>query len=317
MKCALIGPGCMTIPPNGWGAVESIVWDYYEILSSQNHQVIIINEGELSNIIQKTNQENPDVVHIMYDDHITIAPHIKCKKILYTTHFAYITHPDFENKYSHYFHNIFIKLIENQSYITFNVISKELLHVYEKYGFTGKYNIIHNGARSDVFSYKEIPEYETKSVYIGKIEERKSQYKYQGIKDIHFVGNFHNSSFDRNNSNYLGEWSKLVLYENLTKYANLILLSDGEADPLVVKEALIAGLGVVVSECASANLDLSKPFITIIPNNKLNDIDYVTDKIDENRRISVRMRKEIREYAVSNFSWEVLVKKYVELIYTL
>jgi glycosyltransferase involved in cell wall biosynthesis len=312
MKYALIGPGCMTIPPNGWGAVESIVWDYYEILSSQDHQVVIINESDLSNIIQKTNEANPDIVHIMYDDHISIAPHINCKRIFYTTHFAYITHPDFKNQYSHYFHNIFIKLIENQSYVIFNVISKELLSVYQKYGFTGRYNIIHNGARSDVFSYKEIPEYENKSVYIGKIEERKSQYKYQEIDNVHFVGNFYNSSFDRNKSNYLGEWTKPVLYENLTKYANLILLSDGEADPLVVKEALIAGLGVVVSECASANLDLSKPFITVIPNNKLNDIGYVTDKIEENRKISITMRKEIRKYALETFSWSNIIKKYID-----
>ena len=51
MKYALICPGCMTIPPNGWGAVESIVQDYYEILSSQNHKVVIINESDLSSII--------------------------------------------------------------------------------------------------------------------------------------------------------------------------------------------------------------------------------------------------------------------------
>ena len=33
MKIILIGPGGTTIPPNGWGAVESIVWDYYQELN--------------------------------------------------------------------------------------------------------------------------------------------------------------------------------------------------------------------------------------------------------------------------------------------
>ena len=28
MKIALIGPGIMPIPPDGWGAVESLIWDY-------------------------------------------------------------------------------------------------------------------------------------------------------------------------------------------------------------------------------------------------------------------------------------------------
>ena len=63
---------------------------------------------------------------------------------------------------------------------------------------------------------------------------------------------------------------KPTLYAITTNYANLVLLSDGEADPLVVKEAFNAGLGVVLSECATANLEvINKPFIDIIPNNKL------------------------------------------------
>ena len=28
MKFSLVGPGIMPIPPNGWGAVEIIIWDY-------------------------------------------------------------------------------------------------------------------------------------------------------------------------------------------------------------------------------------------------------------------------------------------------
>ena len=29
MNIALIGPGILPIPPNGWGAVESLIWDYF------------------------------------------------------------------------------------------------------------------------------------------------------------------------------------------------------------------------------------------------------------------------------------------------
>ena len=28
MKLVIIGPGIMPIPPKGWGAVESLIWDY-------------------------------------------------------------------------------------------------------------------------------------------------------------------------------------------------------------------------------------------------------------------------------------------------
>jgi glycosyltransferase involved in cell wall biosynthesis len=94
-----------------------------------------------------------------------------------------------------------------------------------------------------------------------------------------------------------------VLYNSLTDYGNLVLLSDGEAHPLVVCEALICGLGVVVSSVASANLDLSMPWITVIPDDKLGDVDYVTRAIEENRTTAVTMRAAIREYGLSTFTW--------------
>ena len=174
--------------------------------------------------------------------------------------------------------------------------------------------VICNGAREDLFKYSENPMFPNKSIYLAKIEFRKRQYKYQNIPNIDFVGNLSNSPFNSTNPNYLGEWDKPKLYENMTEYANLILLSEGEADPLVVKEALIAGLGVVISECSSANLDLSRDFITIIPNAKLDDIDFVTSEIQKNRRISIQKRSEIREYALENFAWNKIIDKYLELI---
>ncbi len=101
----------------------------------------------------------------------------------------------------------------------------------------------------------------------------------------------------------------------MTDYGNLILLSEGEADPLVVKEALVSGLGVVVSECAKANLDLTKPFINVIPNDKLNDINYVKDIIESNRNICKNMRKEIRQYGLEIFSWKNIIIEYKNLIF--
>jgi glycosyltransferase involved in cell wall biosynthesis len=103
------------------------------------------------------------------------------------------------------------------------------------------------------------------------------------------------------------------LYNSLTDYGNLVLLSDGEADPLVVKEALVAGLGVVVSSWAAANLDTSRPFITVIPNEKLSDFEFVSEEIRKNREVSVKMREAIFNYSMS-FYWSKLVKDYVNLI---
>ena len=43
MKIALIGPGIMQIPPDGWGAVEMLIWDYTVVLRELGHRVEIIN----------------------------------------------------------------------------------------------------------------------------------------------------------------------------------------------------------------------------------------------------------------------------------
>jgi hypothetical protein len=315
MKIVLIGPGCMPIPSPGWGAVERIVWDYYEVLSSDKegmgHDVHIVNTPQHSEIIRQCNELEPDVAHIMYDDHIHVAGDLNAKVILYTSHFAYLTDPAFVLKYSWYYYDIFQRVIQqsNNPRLWLNVISDDIRNLYVRNGFPAdRVRVIRNGARDDLYRFNLKPTMPDKSIYLGKVEYRKGQYKYQSIPDIDFVGNYHDSPFNRVSSTYLGEWSKDKLYNMITDYGNLILLSSGEADPLVVKEALIAGLGVVVSECASANLDTSKPWITVIPNDKLNDLEYVSNKIKENRATAVADRMAIKEYALSKFGWYRILK---------
>jgi hypothetical protein len=61
-------------------------------------------------------------------------------------------------------------------------------------------------------------------------------------------------------------------------------------------------------------LDTSLPFVTVIEEDKWNNIDFIKEKIEENRIISLKMREEIREYGVNNFSWQTLIKTYVKNI---
>lgn len=42
MRIAQITPGVIPIPPNGWGAVEKIIWEYTKVLRKLGHQVEII-----------------------------------------------------------------------------------------------------------------------------------------------------------------------------------------------------------------------------------------------------------------------------------
>lgn len=309
MKIVLVGPGCSSIPPKGWGAVESIVWDYFQELTAQGHDAVIVNRPDKNDIIQECNSYPDHIVHIMYDDHIDIVPYLHSKKILYTSHLAYITHPLFAKEYDPYYETIFKKVIEYQSLITLYALSSQIQDVYRKHGYSGKSLVLRNGARP--FRTTLAPKKGHRSIYLGKIEYRKCQYKYKTIPYIDFVGNYYDSPFHC--SDYLGEWDKHTLYESLTDYGNLVLLSQPEADPLVVKEALMAGLGVVLSECSSANLDLSKEFITIIPNEKLDDLNYVRKEIEKNREYSLQHREDILQYA-TYFSWNTIIKEYVSLL---
>ena len=74
-------------------------------------------------------------------------------------------------------------------------------------------------------------------------------------------------------------------------------------------EALASGLGVVVCEWGKANLDIDQEFITVIPEDKIEDIQYVEKEIIKNREYSVKHRDEIREYA-KQFDWVEILKKY-------
>ena len=87
------------------------------------------------------------------------------------------------------------------------------------------------------------------------------------------------------------------------------MISDGEVHPRVCTEALAAGLGIVISECGVANLDLSKPFITVIPDSKINDIKYIETQIIINRDYSNSHRHDILEYA-RQFDWDNILEQY-------
>jgi glycosyltransferase involved in cell wall biosynthesis len=313
MKLCLVGPGCKPIPPVGWGAVESIVWDYYTELKKRDIDVTIINDPNLNQVLRRILAEGYTHVHIMYDDHVVLVPYLDPNiKIFYTSHYAYLTHQGLHHM--QYFHTIFRHVLSCPT-MHILAISEPIRQVYLKYGYPEDHvRVLHNGANADMFSYME-PTQRDRTLYLGKVETRKRQYLYQSIQSIDFVGNFHDSSFHQNHPHYLGEWTRDHLYQNMTHYGNLALLSDGEADPLVVKEALMCGLGVVLSECSAANLE-DKDFITVIPNTRLEDIAFVEQEIIRNREISLSKRDEIREYGLTVFSWSTIVDRYLNMLHS-
>ena len=304
MKVSIVGPGIMPIPPTGWGAVEILIWDQKLALEKLGHEVDIVNTQSPVEILNQVNKFRPDFVHIQYDDFIELYPYVQYPCAI-TSHFGYFEQP---NKWDYYGERIakpFGRIQPNVFCLSGGIkdVYADVLKIPEERLF-----VTPNGVNVDKFRVENIPEKLSDSIYLAKIDYRKRQHLFQSIKNLYYAGNNADPRFDTS-KNYLGEWSKETLYNDLTTYGNLVLLSDGEAHPLVCLEAFAAGLGVVISQWAAANLDVSKDFITVIPEDKITDLEFVDGEIVRNRYYSVNNRPEIREYAES-FSWTKVVEKY-------
>ena len=301
MKISIIGPGIMPIPPTGWGAVEILIWDQKLALEKLGHEVDIVNTKSPIEIIQKINAYRPDFVHLQYDDFIELYSYIQYPCAI-TSHFGYLEQP---NKWG-YYHDRIVKPFQRIAPNIF-CLSDGIRDVYKNELLIKESNlhVTPNGVNTSKFVTRD-PMYPDRSLYLAKIDYRKRQFMFQSISSLYYAGNNADSNFNTN-INYLGEWSKEYLYNNLTDYGNLVLLSDGEAHPLVCMEALAAGLGVVVCEYGAANLDTTKDFITVIPESKITDLKYLEDEIVKNRDYSVSHKDDIIKYA-SNFDWVNVIK---------
>ena len=301
MKIVLIGPGIMPIPPTGWGAVEILVWDTKIALEKLGHEVLIINTKNGREIIDQINNFRPDFVHVHYDEFVPIVPFIQYPNAI-TSHYGYLERPKMFGGYTNVA-NEFMRVKPNVFCLS-DCIEK----VYNiMFNITNTF-VTPNGVNLNEFNYVSDPDYPDRSIYLAKIDYRKRQHLFQSIDSLWYAGNIADDRFNTK-KNYLGEWSKDRLYNELTDYGNLVLLSDGEAHPLVCMEALASGLGVVVCEWGKANLDTTKEFITVIPEDKIEDISYVEEQIIKNREYSVAHRDEIREYG-EQFDWVKVIEKY-------
>ena len=347
MNITLIGPGLMPIPPKGWGAVEILIADQAAMLRSAGHHVTIVNQRDRVQALAEVAASQPDLVHIHYDEYIGWAKHIACEKIVATSHYAYL---EVFTQWAPFFRVPFLgralqlarrlvsarlllaagcprPLLEALSYepifraflrtrCDLICLSEGIARVYQSYGFRGLVSICPNAARDDLIRYSPDPVYPALSLCVGKIEPRKRQAELSALKDLRFVGPIVDPRFPEDHPGYLGPWSREQLFHGLTDYANLVLLSDGEAHPLVCCEALIAGLGLVISEPAAANLDRSLSFITVIPNASLKDRQHVTRCIRQNRQQCLEVgRNVIRAYGLRNFAMSSWALRYPPLLH--
>lgn len=316
MKFCLVGPGIMPIPPDGWGALERQMWDRACVLGEMGHEGDIINTPDMNEITKECMEGDYDVIHIHYDMFYPVVDFlygkVKCP-ILFSSHYPYIDQPDWHRRDGYW--RVADWMVQNkEKYYNFAVSPKDV-QWYKEHGWEeDRLFWLMEGTNDPEFTYNAECVYTDKSIYLGKISARKKQDQYQNLIGVDFVGKYEpGTMFDKNRDSYKGEWGREQLCGDLTKYANMVLLSDGEnGTSLAIKEALVVGLGVVISRHSAAELDTNKEFITVIPDDKLSDMEYINQKIKENRNYSCANRQEIRDYGMKTFSLTTLIDKYVK-----
>jgi len=306
-KFLLIAPGEMPIPPvSGWGALERVVWSYKTELEKLGHTVAIFNDADSFKCLDLYREFRPDVIHLHLGKHFELMKLLRAPIKLVTSHAG-----NFE-ACKGFFGNVAGNFLSD---CTFSVLTSWESEFFSSIGVRSV-NIIPNGVDIDRFAgagtgTPVLPA----SIYLAKVAPIKRQALLQraGI-NCFFAGPIQDPSFDSSDPNYLGNWTEEEVNENLPRFSNLVLLSEMELQPLVCLEALAAGLGLVISECAAQNLDTSKPWIKVIDEEELKDISYVNNCITENAKLALSCRDEIREYA-SRFSWKNIIKnEYIPML---
>lgn len=304
MKICFVGPGEIEIPPKNWGALENVVYSLSKELEKLGENVLIINEKDRGLTYEKIVEFNPDVLHVHYGKHYELLPLFNCKKI--------VTSYDGTFQQSYKFHDFITrKYLYDCDFFCLREYEKEF---FLKIGISpNKIKILPLGVFSSDFKKNlKNPSNKDKSIYLGKIDFRKRQYLFQNKNlSIDFVGPNASDEFDESDCHYLGVWTQNEKYNLLTEYGNLLLLSVSENGnpPLVCLEAMSVGLGIVISETSNEGVDENKEFITVIPEERMFDFDFLNKKIKENREYSVHNRSEIIEYA-QNREWSNVAKIY-------
>lgn len=315
MKIALIGPGIMDIPPPRWGAVEMVIWDTFNILNEAGHEVTIVNLPDTNLILDHINSNAYDVIHLHYDVFAYLMPALKAKVKILSSHYPFINNKE---RYANDGYDKTVRhVVNNKDYYIFASSQNDIDSFVSQGADPSKIILSKLGVKTQSYTFLEAPVY-NKTLCFSQIVDRKRQYQIQNIENIDFIGRLDDYKFT-NHINYRGEYDREKLNQEITKYTNFILLSKVEnTTPLAVKEALICGLGVVVTDIVAQELDSSKEFITVLSQEQVNDLEYLKNSIEKNKLVSLKRRKEIREYGINKFDYKnIILNQYIPKLFFL
>jgi hypothetical protein len=325
LRILLVAHGNMPIPPTGWGAVESLIWDYSVYLKKLGHLVNILNIPieQVDRILEHIHNNTYDVVHFHNDILVNIL-HLmpKTLPVIVSSHYPYIHDPSqwadpvTGYDYGKYVMIPLLKVVQEQRRVHVIAISQKDRDAFVSYGVPYEsVSICVNGMDTSKFSLELGSVVNPGSmICLAQIISRKRQHLFKGLDFIKCVGALNDPMGVPSQQQYLGEWTTHEKYQNLTQYSGGILLSDGEnGTPLSVKESLAAGLSLVVSEAVASEIPATWSWVTVIPETKIGDQVYLWEACQKIMDLGV-LKARIRAEAAALWDWSALVPKYVEVL---
>ena len=307
MHFVLVAHGNEPIPPTGWGAVEHLIWQYATALRDRGHEVTIVNEKKWKAIFQVLmvcTTKSVDAIHCHAEKPIVPLKFLLPHHLLISTTHNPINQRDLTKSEK--------KAVKRCHPAPFHLtLRQDISDLIQSLNPSAVCAVQPNGVNCSDFS--TCKHGNGKAIYVGRIQERKRQNEVATLLDASNIEcDFFGPDYQEVELNqslkkmYKGEIDRQKLMENLCQYSVLILMSNSEGQPLVVAEALAAGIPVVVSKAASANLDLNQPFIHLVEDEStLGSVVQMAIQQRDN------LSDQIRHYAEMNFDFEQLVDRYI------
>jgi glycosyltransferase involved in cell wall biosynthesis len=312
MKMAFVAGGYIPTPPAS-SSILNLIQEYKYHSEKNGHQVDIFNDPDVGQVIATINAGNYDFVHLHAGGFVSEFNQNLQQRFCFTSHAGHLFQLD---RWDDVFKQEFQEYLKAPGIISLSPASKKL---FVDAGYTGYISTQINGVDTSKVNCQQ--QGNGKAICLGWIQPRKQQRLLAATLDgkvsIDFVGTLDDPNFvEGTTTKYLGVWSLEDVYKRLTEYSCLVLISSGEVAPLVVLEAMAAGLCLVVSESASANLAVKDK---VLPDNILTNptpenqqivCETIAALIDKNQSY----RSEIVAYAQATFDFSNTIYNYDRII---
>lgn len=311
-KLLIVAPGNIPIPNNGWGAVEIIISETLDLYTAAGFDVWVLNSRNRKKWKEAKRINFPIILSHSDIDNPRIRLTWPNSKIVGVSHYGLGAYPEMWDKK-------FKKILFGMKSCDFVIcLSKAVASTFSMYLPPEKILTIPNG--SAFKSTCDQPGEINKIICLGKVEKRKKQFELWEILKSSSIGiTFAGPIIDERvrgeiaknptlAHTFTGPISRKSLSAELGKYTALILISDGEADALVLYEAQLAGLPVLVTQRSLGSQNPELDWIRVIS-------EFPTaDEINLALSAVISKAGSIIRYALENYNWAVRNEKLVSLL---